>query len=292
MKQIGYILCCMMVLTSCVSRNSADQLRNEKDSVEIILHAKDSMMNEVFVAMNTISENLSAIKIRENLITTVSNSDQAGQAPTGQIDEDIAAIDQLLQDNRAKIASLEQSAAKLRKARVKISGMEKMIANLQNQLDAKDGEISQLKQQLSQLGIQVNQLSETVTAQAAQVEDLSSTKTALTEEVRSKTDQLHTAYYLIGAQKELIASKVISKQGFIGRTLKVNENPGLDRFTQVDTRSLKEIPVGHKNVSLVTMHPNSSYELKMGEDKMVQTLVITNPEQFWEYSKILVISYK
>lgn len=292
MKKLGCILFCAVWLVCCVSRGTADRIREQKDSLERVVHTKDSVMNEVFASVNAIAQNLSAIRIRENLITSVSNSDQAVTSPTGQIDEDMAAIDQLLRENRTRIEALEKSAAQLRRARVKVDGLEKMIAALNEELEAKNGEIVELKQSLAHLGIQVETLNDRVEEQAAEVETLSVEKQELSERVREFDDRLHTAYYIVGRQKELLATGIAEKKGFIGRTLKVKENPELDRFTRADTRTLREIPVGQKNVTLVTLHAEDSYELRTADDKTVEAIVITDPERFWSYSKMLVVSFK
>lgn len=292
MKRWVCVLLCAAALAACVSRNTAERIEGEKDSLERVVRTKDSLMNEVFASVNAIAENLAAIRVREHLIASVSNSDQGMKGPTGQIDEDIAAIDELLKDNRNKIEALEKSASQLRRARVKIGSLEQMIDHLHAEIDAKDGQIVELKQNLAHLGIQVETLSERVEEQEAKVADLTAQKEQLTTEARQTADKLHTAYYAVGRQKELTELGIVEKKGFIGRTLRVKEHPELDRFTQADTRTLREIPIGQRHVTLVTMHPQGSYELRMGAGKQVETLVITDPERFWSYSKILVVSWK
>ena len=66
----------------------------------------------------------------------------------------------------------------------------------------------------------------------------------------------------------------------------------LDSFTAADSRLLAEIPVGHKRVTVVSSHPEDSYEMAASADKTVEKLRITDPARFWESSKILIISYK
>lgn len=66
----------------------------------------------------------------------------------------------------------------------------------------------------------------------------------------------------------------------------------LDSFTAADSRLLSEIPVGQKRASVVTSHPEDSYQLVTAGDKVVEKLVITDPVRFWETSKVLIISYK
>ena len=268
-------------LASCVSKGTVVRVEDQRDSLVSVVSAKDSLINAVFEDINAISENLVLIKTRENLISVAGGS-EGGRRPVEEINNDIAAIDRLLQENKDKIASLQRAAAQLRKANLRIDGLEKMIADLNKQLAGKKDEIARLRESLDKMGVEVEVLTEQVAEQNARAENLSSEKVEL-------ENQLHTVYYIVGAEKELI-----DKQGFIGRTLTVNNTNNLESFTKADSRLLSEIPVGRKKVTVVTAQPEDSYQLVTGgeKDKIVTKLLITDPVRFWESSKILIISYK
>ena len=274
------------LLASCVSRQVAVEAESRSDSLELVVSAKDSLINAVFADINAISENLALIKSRENLITVASGAEN-GRRPVEEINNDIAAIDRLLQENKDKIASLQRAAVQLRKANLRIDGLEKMIADLNKQLAGKKDEIARLRESLDKMGVEVEILTEQVAEQNARAENLSSEKVEL-------ENQLHTVYYIVGAEKELRDAQIIDKQGFIGRTLTVNNTNNLESFTKADSRLLSEIPVGRKKVTVVTAQPEDSYQLVTGgeKDKIVTKLLITDPVRFWESSKILIISYK
>lgn len=277
-------LAVMVAFTSCVSKQVAVDAENQRDSMAMVVTSKDSLINAVFTDINAISENLALIKSRENLIT-VSDSAEAGRRPVEEINNDIAAIDRLLQENKAKIASLQYTASKLRKANLHIAALEKTIADLNSQLGDKRAEVEQLREKLAKMGVEVQNLTVEVAQQSAQVENLSGEKTQL-------ENQLNTVYYIIGSEKELREAQIINKQGFIGRTLTVNKSGNIESFTKADSRLLSEIAIGHKKVTIVSAQPEGSYELVMDADKVVTKLVITDANRFWEASKILVISYK
>lgn len=274
------------LLASCVSRQVVVEAESRSDSLELVVSAKDSLINAVFADINAISENLALIKSRENLIT-VAGEAEGGRRPVEEINNDIAAIDRLLQENKDKIASLQRAAAQLRKANLRIDGLEKMIADLNKQLAGKKDEIARLRESLDKMGVEVEVLTEQVAEQNARAENLSSEKVEL-------ENQLHTVYYIVGVEKELRDAQIIDKQGFIGRTLTVNNTNNLESFTKADSRLLSEIPVGRKKVTVVTAQPEDSYQLVTGgeKDKIVTKLLITDPVRFWESSKILIISYK
>lgn len=272
------------LLASCVSRQVAVEAESRSDSLELVVSAKDSLINAVFADINAISENLALIKSRENLITVAGES-EGGRRPVEEIDNDIKAIDRLLRENRAKIESLQRSAAQLRKANLRIDGLEKMIADMNRLLAEKKAEVEQLRESLVRMGDEVKSLTEEVAVRSAEVENLSGEKVEL-------QNQLNTVYYIVGAEKELRDAQIINKQGFIGRTLTVGRNSNFDSFTMADSRLLSEVPVGQKKATLVTSHPEGSYELVTDADKVVEKLIITDPVRFWESSKILIISYK
>ena len=272
------------LLASCVSRQVAVEAESRSDSLELVVSAKDSLINAVFADINTISENLALIKSRENLITVAGES-EGGRRPVEEIDNDIKAIDRLLRENRAKIESLQRSAAQLRKANLRIDGLEKMIADMNRQLAEKKAEVEQLRESLVRMGDEVKSLTEEVAVRSSEVENLSGEKVEL-------QNQLNTVYYIVGAEKELRDAQIINKQGFIGRTLTVGRNSNFDSFTMADSRLLSEVPVGQKKATLVTSHPEGSYELVTDANKVVEKLIITDPVRFWESSKILIISYK
>ena len=272
------------LLASCVSRQVAVEAESRSDSLELVVSAKDSLINAVFADINAISENLALIKSRENLITVAGES-EGGRRPVEEIDTDIKAIDRLLRENRAKIESLQRSAAQLRKANLRIDGLEKMIADMNRQLAEKKAEVEQLRESLVRMGDEVKSLTEEVAVRSAEVENLSGEKVEL-------QNQLNTVYYIVGAEKELRDAQIINKQGFIGRTLTVGRNSNFDSFTMADSRLLSEVPVGQKKATLVTSHPEGSYELVTDANKAVEKLIITDPVRFWESSKILIISCK
>ena len=273
------ILCAACAFVSCVSRRGAEQTVVQRDSLEAVVRAKDSLIEVVFADINAVTENLARIRTRENLVALARN-DEGVRRPIEEIDADIAAIDRLLQENRQKIAALQRSSAQLRKADLRIEGLEKMIRGLDAQLTAKEGEIGRLRGELSQMEARMETLAEEAAARSTEVEQA------------QLEDRLNTVYYIVGAEKALRDSGIVSKQGFIGRTLTMGDTGDHDLFIRADARTLTEILVEQKKATVVTPHPADSYELITNADKVVYKLVITDPERFWSSSKVLVVSYR
>ena len=82
--------------------------------------------------------------------------------------------------------------------------MEKLIAQLRQQVETKDQEIVMLKNNLEQMHVQVAELHEQVSGLNTQVTGLSEAKASLEGEVKGQTDILNTAYYIVGSEKELL----------------------------------------------------------------------------------------
>ena len=288
MKKLIYLfIVATMLLTSCVSKQVVLDTESQRDSLARVVRTKDSLIETVFADINAISDNLARIKARENIITAV---DPEGiRRPIDQINSDIAAIDELMQENRERIAGMERTAQQLRKANVKIKSLEHLISDLNGQLDEKNNEISQLRTRVAEMSVEVEQLEtkleEEIAVHRQEVDSLTQNNSNLDE-------QLHAVYYIVGQEKKLREAQIIDKRGFIGRTLKTAASNSLDFFLQVDSRELLEVPIRQKRVTLVTSHPEGSYQLIEAEDKVVLKLVITDPVRFWEASKVLIVSYK
>lgn len=288
MKNLIYLfVVATMLLTSCVSKQVVLDTESQRDSLARVVRTKDSLIETVFADINAISDNLARIKARENIITAV---DPEGiRRPIDQINSDIAAIDELMQENRERIAGMERTAQQLRKANVKIKSLEHLISDLNGQLDEKNNEISQLRTRVAEMSVEVEQLEtkleEEIAVHRQEVDSLTQNNSNLDE-------QLHAVYYIVGQEKKLREAQIIDKRGFIGRTLKTAASNSLDFFLQVDSRELLEVPIRQKRVTLVTSHPEGSYQLIEADDKVVLKLVITDPVRFWEASKVLIVSYK
>ena len=280
----GAVLGIAAVGSSCVSRQAAAYTESQRDSLAAAVSSKDSLIECVFADLNALSENLALIRSREQLIAAA-EVPETGRRPVEELRSGIAAIDRLLQENRRTIASLQRSAALLRKADLRIEGLEQMIAGLNAQLDERTAEAERLRVELARVGAEAEQLLGEVAAGHAEIAALNNDNIVL-------QNRLHTVHYIVGSEKELRNAQIIDKQGFIGRTLTVGSNGRLDSFTAIDSRLLSEVPVGRKRATLVTAHPEGSFELVTTDDKTLEKIVITDPVRFWESSKILIVSYR
>lgn len=224
----------------------ADSLKNANGSLSGQLNDKEAALQEFIASFNEIQENLNAIKEKEKIVTNASSKGDV-RSKQGQIQEDIQSIYDLMAKNKNRIGSLTE---KLKQSKLKISGLEKMIENLQNSLVLKDEEIAELKTKMEGLNIELANLN-------------TNYKVVESENIQ-KTEALNTAYYAIGTSKELKEKKVISKEGgFIGlgKSTKVSTDFNKEYFTKINIEQTTSINIGSKKVKLLTTHPSSSYKL-------------------------------
>lgn len=272
------------MMSSCGNQAEMEKLGSQKDSLSVVVAMKDSIINDAFININDIASTLNQITEREKLVTKQTSGD-LNKTTKQQISENIAAISELLEKNRAAIGRLQASSAKLKQANVQIEGLQQLVASLQQQLLDKDAQIEALAEQIKALNIQVADL-------GTSVKNLEQDKSKLEGTVSEQTQQLNTVYYIVGNEKKLMKSEIIDKQGFIGRTRVAGANADLTEFTKSDLRTLERIAVGGKKVKIVTNHPQNSYMLVMGSKGVVEEIVITDKNEFWKNSKILIVSYK
>lgn len=286
MKNLNILISALFIalLSSCGHKAEVAKLDSQNDSLSMVVAMKDSIINEAFINIDEIASSLNQISEREKLVTKQSSGEITASTKE-QINENIAAISDLLQKNRAALRKLSATSAKLKAANVQIAGLQTLVASLEKQLAEKNSQIESMAEQLKALNIEVSGL-------VASVKNLESNKAELEQTVSDQTEQINNVYYVVGLEKDLMDKGVIDKQGGIGRTSVVGANADLSNFKKGDLRNIERITIGAKKVKLVTAHPQNSYMLVMGGKNMVEELVITDRASFWKNSKILIISHK
>ena len=257
------------------------KLQLERDSLAGLANTDAGKINQYLADFNDIQSNIDKIKEAEKLISVNMSGTEVNQSSKDQINNDMQLIYDLMQKNKETIAQLKR---KLKKSDGRMVELEKMIENLQKQVEFNEQEIATLKDQLEKMNIKVEILT-------SNIDSLTTENTNKENVISAKTEELNTAWYVYGTKKELTEYKVITKEGGfigIGRMEKLMDGFNKDYFTKVDITKLTSIPLNCKKARLVTTHPSSSYKFD-GTDKKVEKLVITNATDFWSASKYLVI---
>lgn len=250
----------------------------EADSLEANsnLEGKEAIIVDFMGSMNEIEANLATIKERENIITARFDEGNVEMNDNikDQIMDDINLINNLLLDNKNKMAALN---SKLNKSNLKIAELEEMIERLAFHMQEKDAEIADLHTQLADANKQLMVLFEEYNNRI--------------EELGDQEDKLNTAFYCYGSSKELKEQGVITKKGGfigIGKTEKLSDNFNKEYFTQVDITLINEIELMSKKVNIITNHPSDSYKIE-GSDDSAEKLIILDAKAFWASSKYLVM---
>jgi septal ring factor EnvC (AmiA/AmiB activator) len=253
-----------------------EQLRQE--SLE-----KEENINMFFESMAQIRDNLTEIKVKQNMITEETRGqDQLGQDVQKQIEADLEAISKLMEDNRRRLAELNRQ---LRNSNVKITEFESMVASLASEIEEKNTEIAMLRDNMNELNISNVALAQTI-------EKLEEENTERLQVIEEKTEQLNTAYFTYGTRRELEDKVIIEKSGGIlgiGRTFMVNSNINREYFTRLNISQVDRLQLPGKNPRLISKHPNGSYAVETLEDESTQ-IIIEDPAEFWSTTRYLVVS--
>ena len=275
------------ILTSC-NRETAehDKFVSKLDSLNLVLTERDSTINDLFASFDEIETNLDSVAVRQNIISTEVEK-QKGEVKDDvkqHINSQIAAINELMDRNKAKIEELNN---KLKKYSIRINKFQKMVNSLNEEIAQKNSELQSLNEKLSAANAQLAQLETSIGT-------LTTTNSSQSQLIAEQTAAMHTAYYIIGKAKELQTMNVIDKTGGvlgIGKTAKLNSDINTSNFTKIDYTQVLDIPINSKKAKMVTNHPSSSYILDKDEKSDQYTnLRITQPESFWSTSKYLVIA--
>jgi chromosome segregation ATPase len=264
-------------------KKEISRLNTSKDSIEQIVSERNNKILDYVASFNKIQGNLDSIK-RVQKILNVNLSDpnrEVQQTEKDKIIDDINLINNLLNENKKLVASLQK---KLKKSNIQVTELQKMIENYKKQIEEKDTEISELKSQLEKMKIDISQLNQQVTT----LTDESQKKS---ETIEQQKDEMNKAWYCFGSKDELIKNNVIEKVGGfvgLGKSVKVKSDFNRDYFKKIDIRNFSEVELMVKKAQLITTHPDGTYHFT-GTEKSVENLVIDKPEEFWNASKFLVI---
>jgi uncharacterized coiled-coil protein SlyX len=284
MKNYLLIATATLVMSACNQKQEVAESNRVKDSLMAVINERNSSINEFISSFNDVERNLDSVAAKQHIITVSADKKvELNLNQKARINEEIVAINNLMDQNRKRIAELNR---KLKGSTNTNIQLEKTIATLNDQLAQKETELTELNARLSALNAQVAQLSTSVGTLTADNDVKSKT-------IADETAALHTAYYVVGKSKDLRDAKIIDRKGGllgIGKTSKLSGDFDNSKFTRIDYTQMGTIAV-NSEMKMITSHPSDSYTLdKDGRNKdKVNNIVITNPEKFWSASKYLVV---
>ena len=281
MKRIVISLLILPFFIAC-NQKELEQLKADKAQLTETLKQKEASLNEFVSTLNSIEENLEIIKEKEKIVTIASETPSKSQKQ--KIAKNIASINNLIEQNNAKIIELDK---KLKNGWYQNSKLRKLTERLKADVAQKETDIIAMKKQIAQLDVKVKGLNTDVTKLNTTVTELTTENANQVKTISERTTSMNTAYYIVGSTSELKAKNIIStKGGIIGiaSTKILSNNANTKEFKKIDITETTLIPVTGKKMTLITTHPTSSYKFEAEKG-----ITITNAEAFWKSSKFLVV---
>ncbi len=283
MKLIGS-LALLAVLLACKtdekSPNSQTEeltsLQSQLAQMELDGELKDSVINESLSFFSEIQDNLISIGIKKENVRLKSDNPELTSDEKVMVLEEIRNINYLREENAKKVIQMKES---IKNSGLKIKELDNIINRLVEDIAAKDQQILSLKQELERKNEDYSLLFDAFQQKDYQVEELS--------------DEMSTAYFVYGTEKELEKNRVIDRsKGFIGLGKKINlkQDFNEDYFTKVDIRTKKEILISGSKIQIISTHATASYTLQPSGSNL--KLIIIDSRSFWKVTKYLIVVVK
>lgn len=294
MVLLGALTIAMWFGISSVTKKK-EVLTNQYNQLETQLIEKESAFEGMLALYDKVENQIGDILVRENLIQHRGN-DRLDRRNNEKIFKEISMIDDLIFRSKQDLQQLEDEAIG---ANLKLGVFEKRINSLQVALNERAEVISSLKAELSErdqaLALMISKqdsLNLTINAQLSDLEQ----KALEVQQLTAQNSELNKSFLAIGTLKDLERKGVVAKEGgflgIFGKRMKLQEEADEKAFMTVDRRSMQTLRIEASSLSLVSSHPQGSYQIVPGENETEKVLEITNPEAFWKISKYLVISKK
>ena len=286
------LLFVVLLATSCnVERSEKYQaLLAERDSLYTEAVASKGGFDQALNTINEIEAALEAVRAQENIIMMDNQEGNTNKAVT-----EINAIQQTLQENRQKIEKLEKQLAE---QGATSKALNQTVNRLKKQLEEKDTYISSLKDELQQSREQIAELNEQVTDLNNNISELSTNLDVMAVQnaaqqatIENQDAMLNTVWICIAPHQTLVEKGILSKGGLFQSSAISKQGFDKTQFVEGNKRELELIPLNTKKPTIMTNHPESSYQINEGEGG-AKTLQILDKEAFWSMSNYLVVSIK
>lgn len=278
-KSVCVVAVLVAMLTSCDFKTEAHKkVEMQKDSIQALQQTQLAELEEYLELIQAVDSGFDAIRSSQNILTFASyDSENPSQDMRQKVADNMYMINNLLAENQAKIAELEE---KLETSDVKSTKLQRMVNKLTSDLKKKNKEIAELRDVLVSKDYQIDSLM--VVYRLSQ--DREAALVAKTNEqdsiMNSQDAQLHRAYFFMGNRKALRDNDINVKDRDAGYRTEL--------FTPVDIRVFDRLETGAKSAKILTKHPESSYQIKENSDN-TKVIIIKNANSFWSVSRYLII---
>ena len=289
MKKFKVLITLLAVLSAAACKNEkvdVSAYMEERDSIMQENRTKTQQLEELNGIITTIASGLDSIAVQENILYSGKTRDGVPLSRE-QIAANLKSMADILARQRHKIQSLYDSLA----SRSQSQGAEKLqhvISFLNQQLGEKDRVIKSLRADLASSRKDITQLRASLSEMRTKAEKAENKSKTLTTALATQDEIINECYVKVGTRKQLAAAGLL-KGGFLKKK-KVNyEVVDKSKFSAVDIRKFREIPLNSGNPKILTPLPNNrSYHFNENGDGSC-VLVITNPTLLWSVSNFLII---
>lgn len=294
MVLLGALTIAMWFGISSVTKKK-EVLSNQYNQLESQMIQKESAFEDMLSLYDKVEDQIGDILERENLIQHQGN-DRLDRRNNEKIFKEISMIDDLIFRSKQDLLRLEDEA---KSSNLKLGVFEKRINGLQADLKERAEVISTLKAELSKkdetLAMMITEqdsLNRTINAQLENLE----LRALEVQQLTAQNSELNKSFLAIGTFEDLESKGVVAKEGgflgIFGKRVALQEEADEKAFMTVDRRNMQTLRIEAASLSLVSNHPQGSYQIVPGESESEKVLEITDPEAFWKISKYLVISKK
>lgn len=291
---LGALTIAMWFGISSVTKKK-EVLTDQFNTLEAQMIKKESAFEDMLSLYDKVEDQISDILEKENLIQNQGN-DRLDRRNNERIFKEISMIDDLIFRSKQDLKKLEDDA---RSANLKLGVFEKRINGLQAELSERADVISTLKAELSKkdqtLALMISQQDSLNVTINAQLDDLEQ-RALEVQQLTAQNSELNKSFLAIGTFEDLESKGVVAKEGgflgIFGKRVALQEEADTKAFMTVDRRNMQKLRIEAASLSLVSSHPQGSYQIVPGDNESEKVLEITDPEAFWKISKYLVISKK
>lgn len=272
--------------TGCSEKISKEDHISVIDSMALLEKQKIDSLERTYVrTLDDIDENLDQVRDKYGILVLgpKSNFDE-GIDKREQIINNISAINELLEQNKAKITKLERSIVAYKGTKAEFK---KSIEKAKVRINEQEQEILALKELLASKDFTIDELNRVISSHSVTI-------SRLLEENKSQKENLERKYFAYGTKKQLKSKKLlITDKNLLRlpRKRELNPNMSNEEFSSINMYTDTKIPIAGTGAKLISSHPDGSYEIQPKENDLTM-LIVKDPDAFWKSTNYLVVQVK
>lgn len=287
----------LAVITSCTDFKSGEkisELETQLDSAAHSLHVRDSILSGYLDFVTSLENRMNEIRKSESMVSLDKENYSTDMLEMrDRILTDIETFDKIMDENREKIQALSSN---LKGSKSQVEQLKNLVLELKTNMEKRENEIAEQK-------VRYDEMTGKLTSLNHMYDSLYADNLDNLEMIRQQKDAIieientsSVGYYATGTLNELKDKNIIEREGGIlgiGAVEQLNQNLELTQLQGIDIRNVNSIPINSRKAELITNHPHDSYQLvRNGDKKLVDKLLILDPQKFWASSKCLVVITK